>query len=261
MGQSRSGIPDSGLSLGAGGVGDKGCLGRRLTIKVHSAVPIEVHISEHLIQFRGHQWLPQQGRCCLLQLCHCDSSIPVPVKLGSQQISACPTRGGTIPTLVHAVLGCPHLQWSKPSHSCSRKSPWVDPPDGVSQTPSIPWPLSHHLQASGPPVGEAPLAWMGGQQGCRAAAHLTPTSHARPRPTPLERRCTALESPTCAPSPPSALGPSVPQILQSPHGHPLRTQTECHNGGLGPKKGQHEGQPLPNSASRKEHPAAMPSGG
>ena len=68
------------------------CLGRRLTIEVYGAVPIEVHFSEHLVQLRTHQWLPQQSRCCLSQLCHRDSPIPVPVKLVFQQGSALPTQ-------------------------------------------------------------------------------------------------------------------------------------------------------------------------
>lgn len=83
MGRARSGIPDAGSAWELEGWVTGVCLGRRLTIKVYSAVPIEVHISEHLIQLRTHQRLPQQSRCSLSQLFHCDSSIHVPVKLGS----------------------------------------------------------------------------------------------------------------------------------------------------------------------------------
>lgn len=50
-GLSRSGVPrGAGLSLGPGGVRRRGCLGRTPTIKVYGAVPVEVHIPEHLIQ-------------------------------------------------------------------------------------------------------------------------------------------------------------------------------------------------------------------
>lgn len=89
--------------------------GRRLTIKVYGAIPIEIHFSEHLIQLRTHQWLPQQSRCYLSQLCHCDSSIFIPVKLGFQRVQPLLPKAGSawtclhLATLPHSVSGCPHL--------------------------------------------------------------------------------------------------------------------------------------------------------
>lgn len=108
LGLSPWGTPDAGSAWELEGWVAGVCLGRRLTIKVYSAVPIEVHISEHLVQLRTHQRLPQQSRCSLLQLCHCDSSIPVPVKLGSLKVSASLTHDGTISTYSRAALECPH---------------------------------------------------------------------------------------------------------------------------------------------------------
>lgn len=106
------------------------CLGGRLTIEVYSAVPVEIHISEHLIQLMIHQRLPQQSRCRLSQLCHCDSSIPVPVKLGPRQGSASPTqsRHHLHPTTVPLVrcLDAPTFT-CKPSPSRSGNSPRLDP--------------------------------------------------------------------------------------------------------------------------------------
>ena len=113
---------------------------RRLTVKVHSAVPIEIHFLEHLIQLRTHQWLPQQSGCCLPQLCHRDPPIPVPVKLQIRQNSA----------LLPSSFARRHLAWtpplppSKPSSSSQTeamnplppgKSSWVYPPAGSEPNP------------------------------------------------------------------------------------------------------------------------------
>lgn len=83
---------------------DRAWSGRRLTVKVHGAVPIEIHFLEHLIQLRTHQWLPQESRCCLPQLCHRDPPIPVPVKLRFRQDSA---------LLPSSCAHC-HLAWTPP---------------------------------------------------------------------------------------------------------------------------------------------------
>lgn len=84
--------------------------GRTLTIKVHSAIPIEVHVLEHLVQLRTHQWLPQQSRCCLPQLCHRDPPIPVPVKLRFRQGSALLPSSCTR----HHLAGHPHFLHPNP---------------------------------------------------------------------------------------------------------------------------------------------------
>lgn len=119
------------LSLGAGG-GGGGCLGRKLTVKVYGAVPVEVHVSEHLIQLRIHQRLPQQGWCCLSQLRHSDPSIPVPVKLGSQQGSAPPTQSH-----LHLSICCPWMPSCPPAPGSLPG--WIPSPRaGVSQTFSNP---------------------------------------------------------------------------------------------------------------------------
>ena len=83
---------------------DRAWSGRRLTVKVHGAVPIEIHFLEHLVQLRTHQWLPQESRCCLPQLCHRDPPIPVPVKLQFRQDSA---------LLPSSCARC-HLAWTPP---------------------------------------------------------------------------------------------------------------------------------------------------
>lgn len=79
---------------------------RKLTVKIYGAVPIEIHFSEHLVQLRARQWLPQQSGCCLSQFCHGDSSIPVPVKLGCQQAQPLLPKAASARTHLRLATSC-----------------------------------------------------------------------------------------------------------------------------------------------------------
>lgn len=73
-------------------------------LKVHG-VPSPLRSTWSISSNSGtHQWLPQESRCCLPQLCHRDPPIPVPVKL---RIPA----GLSPPTL--SCAHC-HLAWTPP---------------------------------------------------------------------------------------------------------------------------------------------------
>lgn len=114
--------------------------------------------------------------------------------------------------------------------------------------------LVSRLQGS----GSAEAMWEASRDAVQLPTHRPPRPHT-PYLIPLGRRCGAPAPPTCVPSPPSALGPSVPQILRSPRGHPLQTQAECHHGGVGSKERHHKASPSPalQPGRNTQHPCSQ----
>lgn len=255
-----------------------GGMGRRLTVKVYGAIPVEVHISEHLIQLRTPQRLPQQSRCYLSQLCHGDPSISVPVKLGFQQGSAPPTQSWLClnPSVSCHILGldaptCAHpnppplpkLGQQAPS---SRKSPWAGPPAESELD------LLQPLPGPRPPVCRAvglqrlnPTPRLSGPDGTPAGRLSSPPASPRPAHTPhLSEGDAQLPDP-------QHVRRLLPQLWAHQFHKLLEVHAATHCGPrqsvtgerAGPEKGRrqrHKCQPLPSSASGKESPASKPLG-
>lgn len=255
-----------------------GGMGRRLTVKVYGAIPVEVHFSEHLIQLGTHQRLPQQSWCCLSQLCHGDPSISVPVKLGFQQGSAPPTQswlclnpslschipGLDAPTCAHP--NPPPLPKLGQQAPCSRKSPWADPPAEreLDLLQPLPGPRPPICRAVGL-QGLNPTPSLSGPDG-RPAGLLS--SH--PTSTRLDHTPYLSEGDAQLPHP-QHVRRLLPQLWAHQFHKLLEVHAATHCGPrqsvtverAGPQKGRrkhHRCQPLPSSASGKESSASKPLG-